>query len=304
MGNLTAKKYPTKLFANAADHTYIECGTGGRAWSCWGGKTGGQACKQSNGSTARADQIAQPNERAGIACYLVNGVCHQAANRILLAANITLEGAGVRGYGLSTGIFGAYGRIGFWPCSAPFNQYANVTGDLPVCIEAPHISRQDIDVPSPPSERERRYMESVRQAYTKFSEQLRISAVAPQDISSFQLEIFNLQIEFRLGEGTWQSIQGLRSAKKAFEQSHQTLVGDLAGENQLTAKFILEFNSLTKHFQDNAANALLKEQYQALFDSDRDERLVLADPEVIKELYGQEIMDEVYDQGRRPAPSY
>jgi hypothetical protein len=31
MGTLVVKYYPSKLFANAADHTYVECGTGAKA---------------------------------------------------------------------------------------------------------------------------------------------------------------------------------------------------------------------------------------------------------------------------------
>ena len=81
MGDLVAMAYPTKLFANLADHTYVMCGTGGKAWACWGGKTGGTELRRATGSTQRADEIAEPDEHAGITCYLINGVCHQAANR-------------------------------------------------------------------------------------------------------------------------------------------------------------------------------------------------------------------------------
>ena len=89
MATLVVMHYPTSLFANLADHTYVKCGTGGKAWSCWGGKTGGALLRQGVGSTNQANAIAEPNERAGIRCYLINGVCHQAANRILFAAGIT-----------------------------------------------------------------------------------------------------------------------------------------------------------------------------------------------------------------------
>ena len=34
MGKLIAKAYPTTLFLDQADHTYVECGTGKKAWSC------------------------------------------------------------------------------------------------------------------------------------------------------------------------------------------------------------------------------------------------------------------------------
>ena len=46
MGTLIAMRYPTKLFANLADHPYVMCSTGRKAWSCWGGKTGGTALRQ------------------------------------------------------------------------------------------------------------------------------------------------------------------------------------------------------------------------------------------------------------------
>ncbi|MGH8025200.1 MAG: hypothetical protein ACREO0_00590, partial [Pseudoxanthomonas sp.] len=108
MGQLIAYRYPTNLFAGLADHTYVACGTGGKAWKCWGGNSGGTFLRGAPGSTKRADLIAEPDERAGITCYLVNGVCHQAANRILLPAEITVAGA--RGYSLSVSLFGPYGR--------------------------------------------------------------------------------------------------------------------------------------------------------------------------------------------------
>src|SRR5215470_17682530 len=106
MGTLVAMRYPTVLALGAADHTYVRCGTGGKAWGCWGGKTGGSFLRSGPGSTNRADAIAEPNEHAGVTCYLVNGVCHQAANRILLPAAITVTGA--RGYSVSTAMYGVY----------------------------------------------------------------------------------------------------------------------------------------------------------------------------------------------------
>ena len=63
MGELVAKRYPTNLAAGLADHTYVECGTGGRAWGCWGGKTGGTELRRGGGSTLRADRIAGTDER-------------------------------------------------------------------------------------------------------------------------------------------------------------------------------------------------------------------------------------------------
>ena len=96
MGQLIAWHYRTTSFAKLADHTYVTCGNLGKAWGCWGGKTGGTVLRQGSGSTAQANTIANPDEKAGIKCYLINGVCHQAANRILYPAGITVRQA--RGY--------------------------------------------------------------------------------------------------------------------------------------------------------------------------------------------------------------
>src|SRR5216683_2807058 len=106
MGTLVVMRYPTGRALGAADHTYVKCSTGAKAWSCWGNKIGGTELNRWDGSTNRADAIAERNERGGITCYLINGVCHQAANRILSPAGIFVTGA--RGAGLSIAIFGHY----------------------------------------------------------------------------------------------------------------------------------------------------------------------------------------------------
>ena len=81
----------------------------------------------------RTYAIAAPNERAGITCYLINGVCHQAANRISLPAGILSHRREGLNNGVSSALFGLMaglrGPLG--TCSAPFNQHTGVTGDLP-----------------------------------------------------------------------------------------------------------------------------------------------------------------------------
>jgi len=148
MGKLVVMCYSTSLFANLADHTYVKCGTGGRAWGCWGGKTGGTELRRGTGSTKRADAIAEADERARIKCYLINGVCHQAANRILFPAGITVRGA--RGYDVSEALFGTYGRPRgpFGTCRSPFHKHAGITGDLPECVEA-RATRQQVTRKAP-----------------------------------------------------------------------------------------------------------------------------------------------------------
>jgi hypothetical protein len=169
VGTLVVMRYPTSLFANLADHTYVACGTGAKAWSCWGGETGGTALRRSAGSTKRADAIARPNERAGIKCYLVNGVCHQAANRILLPAGITVRGA--RGYDVSEALFGTYGRPRgpFRTCRAPFERHPQVAGDLPACAGEARGGRT---LSAAERRAERRYLSGVLARYRRAERRL------------------------------------------------------------------------------------------------------------------------------------
>jgi hypothetical protein len=291
MGLLVAKKYPTTLFLKAADHTYVECGNGGKAWSCWGGKTGGTAFNSGTGSTKRADCIAKPNERAGITCYLVNGVCHQAANRILLPAGILVTAA--RGYGVSSAIFGTYGKVGFWPCFAPFDQCPGVTGDLPACLatKAPTPGAAKTVAPKLPLLKgEDKHIQSIKRAYNKFDH----PAATPLDTMKFHADLFDREVKFRLGEDIGKAAKGLRLAKETVELEHWRLVEALANKSMPPAEFIKLFNKMTLKFQDDVATSLEKTQYRKLMALDRDEQVILADPDIIKTLYGAKTVTAVY----------
>lgn len=130
-GTLTAFALPA-MYSQAWDHVYVTS-SGGHAWGCWGRNSGGLAICSGIGNIDQADCLAQANARAGV-LYGFTGVCHQAANRILSVAGLTVSG--VRGYRRSFFAYGAYGRdlltlqryspVGFpWPelqlCTASHN---------------------------------------------------------------------------------------------------------------------------------------------------------------------------------------
>lgn len=287
MGLLVAMKYPTKLFLKAADHTYVQCGSGAKGWGCWGGKSGGTAFNRGNGSTNRANSIAQPNERAGITCYLVNGVCHQAANRVLLPAGILVSAA--RGYSVSSAIFGTYGKVGFWPCHAPFNQYPGATGDLSACLTGKSFARSALPK-LPKLEGEDKHTRAIKQAYNKFDPE----EATPLDAMQFHASLFDREVKFRLGEDLGKAAKGLHLAKVTVELEHRHLVEALGHDRMLPAEFVKAFNKMTLDFQDSVANAINKAQYKKLLDLERDERVVLADPDIVTELYGAATAKEVY----------
>lgn len=93
------------------DHTYVQ--SGNLFYKCHGECSGGKMLRSGFGdpyaSLNIADGTTNGNENDGNAhiIYMLSGVCHQIANRILAPARITVEG--VEGYGLSTAFFGTYG---------------------------------------------------------------------------------------------------------------------------------------------------------------------------------------------------
>jgi hypothetical protein len=97
-------------FNRNVDHTYVisSCGL---SWGCFGRRSGGSSVVSGSGSSIIAHCLSHPNETAGIK-YLITGVCHQASNRILYPAGITVDGS--HGYGASVMLYGIYG-LGSWP---------------------------------------------------------------------------------------------------------------------------------------------------------------------------------------------
>jgi len=287
MGTLVAKKYATKLFVGAADHTYVECGTGARAWSCWGGKTGGTAFNHGIGSTERANAIAEADERANIGCYLVNGVCHQAANRILLAAGILVTRA--RGYQVSAAMFGPYGRPGMKRCKSPFLQYATITHDLREC--APPDPRAERPPMPPVSAAEHSYICTAKAAYARFH-RFHAQEIGTVDIIKFQRVLFERNIGLRLGADFDASKVVHIQESIQIVQAH--LIDALGRKEMPRVEFVILFNRLTIRLQNEMASLLSAQRYARLFDLGRDERVVLADPMGVAAAFGRNVAHAVY----------
>jgi len=284
MGTLIAMHYPTKLFFGAADHTYVKCGTGVRAWACWGGKTGGNPLRSGSGSTNQANAIAEPNEHAGITCYLINGVCHQAANRILFAAGIFVTGA--KGYGLSVAIYGPYGRPRglFGTCKAPFNRHPGMSGDLPECV-APALRAPT--APAGQSTEEQRYFGRVSAAYDQVGpEGLQSRIGGGGDLVDFMVNLFDHKIEYNLGARVDEGRRGkLRDLRASSERSRIAIESEFEKKNIAGRNFVEQSERETISFQRAAAEVLYADEYTALFDVPYAQSIVLADPDIVAIAY-------------------
>jgi len=286
MGILVAKRYPTKMFLKLADHTYVECGTGKKAWGCWGGKTGGTTLRKATGSTSRADKIAQPDEKAGIKCYLINGVCHQAANRILLSAGITVRGA--RGYPVSEALYGPYGRIGSWICKSPFKKYNSTSGDLPECVPTKKRVKASalFKKRSADDKADWQYIQKTLAIYKEGEKRIRAKSLQVSDARKLQVILFQHMVDFHLGpmvdkKLTRQMLQAREATEKRIEKAQHEITkvkADMKG-------YAKAINKITKRFQDDMANLLSKDAYAALFGLQRDKRIMLADPDILLKEY-------------------
>lgn len=294
MGTFVAMRYPTNLFAGLADHTYVKCGTGAKAWSCWGGKTGGTELRRSVGSTNQADAIAESNERAGISCYLINGVCHQAANRILFAAGVTVRGA--RGYDVSEALFGTYGRPRgpFGTCPSPFNQHTGVTGDLVQCTDTllakatkgrrktglARLTRARRD--------EQRYIRGVLAIYRQAVPFTKASArrLAGPELEGFHIKLFMHKVEYSLRTGLDRSLsRRLQDIRRSAERSRMKIEEWFSHREMKPSDFVKAFNKETILFQDAAAGALKAKQYKALLGLEPGDTVILADPRIVRKAF-------------------
>lgn len=293
MGTLVAMRHPTPLALWLADHTYVKCGNDGKAWGCWGGKTGGTELRRADGSTLRADSIAGHDERAGIRCYLVNGVCHQAANRILLPAGITVRGAA--GYRLSEARFGVYGRPrgrGFFSaCVAPFNQYPGVTGDLAECLDAAGPMARSAGPPAyqaggAADGPEARYLAAVQNLYGGRAAVLESTLqLQGAPLLDFMLTQFDLRLAF--AEGFDRSKVGALRDIRADTEREQIEIEEALVQGKLALRdFPARSDELTKRMQFRMQEPLGEAGFIALFEADHGKPRGLADPEIAWPIYG------------------
>lgn len=287
MGTLIGMAYPTALFANQADHTYVKCGAGRKAWGCWGGKTGGHGVRRGTGSTKRANCIAKPDEKAGIKCYLVNGVCHQAANRVLLPAGITVRGA--RGYTISEALFGTYGRVGVWLCQSPFGKCPTVKGDLPECTKKA-VKRTakavELDALRAPDKLDWHYIQGVLKIYDEATPMFKAESVNASEATALHVRLFMYMAEFHLGPMLDKTLlKRLKKVRSNTEKARLKIERPFAEGEADADAFVAAFDRITLDFQDEMANAMTAEQYLTLFDLRPDERVVLADQNIVSKVF-------------------
>ena len=107
------------LGASVVDHTYVVIG-GTYRFGCHGRDAGGVVIESGVGDVDFGVCLSGINGEAGVE-YGISGVCHQAANRILLPARVdVLRARGARSSMFLWGIFGRQGHRHFSPQTFPW----------------------------------------------------------------------------------------------------------------------------------------------------------------------------------------
>ncbi|HEY7840688.1 MAG TPA: hypothetical protein VIC61_03895, partial [Gammaproteobacteria bacterium] len=221
---------------------------------------------------------------AGITCYAVNGVCHQAANRILYHAGITVLGA--RGYGVSESLYGTYGRTPRWllsrRCPAPFDQHPGITGDFPECLPAGiQAGGPARDYNEREHERERRYVQRVAGEYQKLSLQRLQSREWGDELVQFMATLFEYKIEYNLGFSAKDRVfHRLMDIRRNIESAQIEIESGYAEGALSTADFYAASDRVTASMQDQVAEILDDDQYEKLFDAKRGDIITLVDPAI------------------------
>lgn len=223
----------------------------GDAWGCWGGSSGGAEVCSGSGSVPVARCVAGADGCASIR-YMIDGVCHQAANRILRPCGATVTNA--RGYNVSFITYGQYGH-GAWRWT-----------DCCIACDAEHLLGGSGPSGGPPGldESEARYVpqpndrdEHIRSCVARF-EQLIDAAPEP--------------IERTLVERADQAVAAMTARQfdllSSFEQRH------LAAD-----EFYRSFTDATREGYTRVDQALGRDRFLRLFG---------APPEAVAELFDPE----------------
>jgi hypothetical protein len=266
-------------WTDQADHTYVTS-SDGFAWPCWGRSSGGRMVCGGGGSSLRANCL---SELQAFLIYGVNGVCHQAANRILAPASwVTVSGA--KGYWASVGAYGPYGtNVTIW---MPRLAYCNtLQGDRRVRAKASGARRRrkpDEEFPQEPGELE--YLQNVRALHEEFIraglQRGQPVELLPPDMRSQE---FELLLDYRLGA------RGAADQRRAVVDIHREAIDQL---EQLNKKLVIRSvdgetfaaraNSTVGKMLQRHAKELGRDRFEQTYGIAPRRRFVLVDPRIAR----------------------
>ena len=108
----------------------------------------------------------------------------------------------------------------------------------------------------------------------------------PADARKIQVKLFELMVDFHLGPMVDKKIsKQMLKVRETTEKRIEKAQGGITKVKADMKEYARAFNKITKRFQDDMANLLSKDAYEALFGLQRDRRIMLADPDILFKEY-------------------
>ncbi|MBO9741419.1 hypothetical protein J7432_21010, partial [Xanthomonas axonopodis pv. begoniae] len=182
-------------------------------------------------------------------------------------------------------------------------EHASAVGDLDVCLY------QGIVLPTSPSPAEEKFIAATLGLYKLYYPELvdasNTAGGEQQEIGRswdrseakraaiFQIESFKLLVRYRSDvtrrRVTLMQYHQMMTIREEFERSRELIEQEFVeGGTSGWLDFVRNFDELTQRFQESLATILPEEDYKALLDISRDERIVLSDPAIVESIYEPE----------------
>jgi hypothetical protein len=168
-----------------------------------------------------------------------------------------------------------------------------VTGDLAECVDAPGASRGEESVlPASLTDADKldwQYIQGVLDIYAEAAPMMKAESVDAGDAKDFSVRLFMYMAEFHLGNMLDKALsKNLREVRDTIETIQVKAETAYANKDMSPKEFVDDFDQITIKFQDEMASVMKPEQYRTVFDLQPDERIVLADREIVKTAFGIE----------------
>jgi len=107
------------------------------------------------------------------------------------------------------------------------------------------------------------------------------------DLAEFHLKLFMYKAQYSLGSKVNKSLSAkLKDIRMSTEWSRMKIEDLFANKEMKASELVNALNKETILFQEAVANALKADQYKLLFGLKPGDTVILADPRIVKKVYG------------------
>ena len=116
---------------------------------------------------------------------------------------------------------------------------------------------------------------------------MKAKAIGPVEAESFHIQLFMYMAAFHLGPMLDKALsRKLKQVRIKIEKERIKDETAFSNKEMNAQEFVDAFNKATIEFQDEMASVMKPEQYETIFDLKVDDHVLLADPKIVKKVFG------------------